>query len=132
MKSINLIKMPAVLLGTAFLFAACADTTTAPEEDHSAEVTMTYSPNPAITNTPIEFTFEVEKEGKHIAVNEIEVEVEKEGTGNHMEMMVMPHPSEVGHYEGSMTFTEAGHYEIHFKFEHDSKSNEKKFELSVQ
>lgn len=112
--------------------SSCSDNPAAAEEHGELEITMSYSPDPATVNTPIEITFEVEEGGEHKAVEEFECEIEKEGTGHHMEMELHADEHETGHYHGEYTFAEAGHYEVHFKFKHDGEANEKKFEIEVQ
>lgn len=117
-----------VLATLVFFSVSCSD-----NDDHGElEVMMTYTPNPATVNTPIEITFEVEEGGEHKAVEEVGCEIEKEGTGNHVEIEIHADHSEVGHYHGEYTFTEAGEYEVHFNFRHDSEPNEKEFTITVQ
>lgn len=134
MKTLARLSPFVVIVALTFLLSNCSDkNTTEPTDEHGElEVTMSYSPNPATVNTPIEITFEVEEGGEHKAVEEFECEIEKEGTGHHMEMPLHSDEHETGHYHGEYTFAEAGHYEVHFKFKHDGKANEKKFEIEVQ
>ncbi|MBU2507032.1 MAG: FixH family protein [Bacteroidetes bacterium] len=121
-----------VIVALTFLSVNCSDNPSSTDKQGELEVTMTYSPNPAVVNTPIEITFEVEEGGEHKAVEEFESEIEKEGTGNHVKMEMNAVENEAGHYRGEYTFTGAGHYEVHFKFMYDMLQNEKTFEIEVQ
>lgn len=114
------------------LLVACSDSVTNPDDHGALEVTMQYTPNPATVNTEITFTFEVEEGGEHTAVTNFSCEVEKAGTGNHQDMALTADPDEVGHYIGKRTFSEAGTYELHFKFMHDNEMEEREFEIDVQ
>ena len=108
------------------------------EMDTLIDIEMSYSPNPAVVDSVITFTFEaVEAEAEHGHGGEEEhhfelsmVTCEVHG-GTLEEEIVLTHHEAEGHYEGEWTFTEAGTYELHFGYMYESEMFEKEFSLQV-
>jgi hypothetical protein len=118
----------------SFIFSCEENGTDSNEQghQHTLDVMMTHTPNPAIINQVVAFLFEVEDDGNHVAVTDFEAEVEKEGSGNHVGIPLTADPQELGHYNGVYTFTEVGMYEIHFHFTFEGTPQEKSFNVQVQ
>lgn len=92
------------------------------------DVTMSYTPNPALKNTVISFTFDVKKDSMYQAVTMTSCEVIKNGT-----TLEMPVTEKIpGQYTGTYTFTEAGTYELHFKYMHDNIDTDQDFTILVK
>lgn len=121
-----------ILITLALFVVGCGDKNATENDNHTIEVTMTYTPNPATVNTAISFLFEVEDDGEHMSGLAPHVEIIKEGTTDHEEMTTSEDTEEAGHYRGTHTFTEAGAYDIHFEFMHDGDESDEEFSLTVQ
>lgn len=133
MKTLNQFKLGFVTLLAIFaiLTISCDKKDPPPDEDE-LEVTFDYTPNPAVIDTAITFTFEVEHNGMHMAVTNYTCEVGVHGGASHDEVSLTADPSEEGHYSGSHTFTATGEFEVHFSFHHEGETHEKEFSLTVQ
>ncbi|MEE9167599.1 MAG: FixH family protein [Candidatus Neomarinimicrobiota bacterium] len=100
--------------------------------EHEIEVFFSHAPDPAVVNTSVSLLFEAEEDGEHVSVDSPECEIEKAGTGEHEEIPLTEEDDEPGHYSGTYVFTEAGDYEVHFNFIHDTESEEQHFDMTVQ
>lgn len=126
-----------VLMMTVLIVTVSCDKRT---DEHAEEIDIEFSylPNPAIVGTAIEFNFEphlVDESHETTEEHEIEISMVTCETGlingsGHSEMMV---EKEAGHgaYEGTITFAEAGSYEVHFSYMYDEEMHEKEFSLEV-
>lgn len=94
------------------------------------DINMNYSPNPAVKNTPIAFTFEVKQDGVYKAVTKTECEVIMKSDG--MESIMPVTEKQAGQYTGTYSFPEAGTYELHFKYMHENVDTDKDFSIVVQ
>lgn len=121
-----------MLSSLALVIIGCGDKSTGNDHEHSVEVTMSYSPDPATVDTLISFLFEVEENEEHLSDLTADVEIEKEGSTGHVEMAVSEDLDEPGHYRGAHTFIETGSYHLHFEFTHEGEEVAEEFPITVQ
>ncbi len=123
------------------LIVSC-DKKTAEPEHVAIDIEMSYTPNPAVAGTVITITFEPVVAGgahndghddasdEHLTISMVTCEIGSHDGGSHSDMALTK--DDLGnHYEGTRTFDEAGHYEIHFNYMHDDEMLEKAFEIEV-
>ena len=91
-------------------------------------VTMTYLPNPIVKNTIITFTFDVKENGTLTAVLKPSFDVVKGTSIN----TVVASAVKDGEYTGTYTFSDAGNYTIHFKYNHENMDASQDFQMTIQ
>lgn len=140
MKTSKISLILSLTLFLAVLIVSC-DKKTAEPEHVAIDIEMSYTPNPATAGTVITITFEPVVEGdghddghdegaEELNLSMVTCEVGSHDGGSHSEMNLAKDDHE-NHYEGTWTFDEAGHYEIHFNYMHDDEMLEKAFEIEV-
>ncbi len=122
-----------ILFNTILLICAVAITASCgkketPMDMGTMTITLTTTPSPAVKNTPIAFMFMVMDNNMLTTVTSTSAEIIKGADVKTMDCMEM----EMGKYGGTYTFTEAGTYEIHFKYTHEGTASDKDFTLVVQ
>lgn len=117
-----------VIIGSVLL-TSC-DKKTIVDPDHGgAMVTMTYSPNPATVNTPVEFNFSVMEDNVAKEITDVTSEMMMGMTN--LSPMTMTKKS-TGMYMGTYTFTKSDSCKITFNFMHDGEMNMKEFTIFVK
>lgn len=121
-------------LKTAILFVCIASVFVSCDKKemddmNGMDITMSYTPNPALKNTPITFTFDVMQDGKIQAVTNTSCEVIMTGMAD---KVMTTTEITAGQYGGTYTFTEAGTYSLHFKYMHGMTESDKDFTCVVE
>lgn len=101
-----------------------------PVEAHNVTVTMTYTPNPAVVNASISFTFQVKDSDVPTNMSSYTCTLQKGATGSPFTMALTQ--GGTGTYTGQATFTEAGTYSITLKFNHEGVDETKELSITVQ
>lgn len=145
MKTLKLFQILSIAFLCTVFIISCGEKSVEPEHP-TIDIKMEYTPNPAIANSAISFKFEPvvageehnddhgddhESEDDHLTISMVTCEIGTHDGGDHSEMNLTK-DDHGNHYEGTWTFKEAGHYEIHFSYMHDESMLEKEFELEVQ
>lgn len=109
----------------AFVVASCDK-----KESHSMDldITMSYTPNPALKDSLITFTFQVMQDGMMTAVTNSFCKVIM---GSAQDTIQITEISS-GIYSGVHTFMATGTYELHFNFMHSGVASDKDFTCVVQ
>lgn len=99
------------------------------DKDIVLDITMNYTPNPAMKNDTVKFTFDVKEKGEYTAVTMTSCEVLK----GSMKMDMPITEKMAGQYNGQKIFTETGTYELHFNYmDKNEKMADKDFSISIQ
>jgi len=97
------------------------------KENHGTDVTMTYSPNPAIVDSTITFNFEVKEDGMMMSVTNFTCEA---ALGSNKMPITLTEVSS-GLYRGTRKFDSAGTYQMNFNFMHSNAADSRKFNCIV-
>lgn len=107
-------------------------------EATQVDIEMSYTPNPAVVNTAITFTFEAVEAGAdhhddggeehHFELSMVTCEIHH---GDHEEEMTLIHHDDDDHYEGEFTFDEAETFELHLSYMYEGETFEKEFVVVV-
>lgn len=128
-KSMFLTVAIAIVVIGSILLTSCDKKTTVAPDHGGAMVTMTYTPNPATVNTPIEFNFSVMEDNVAKEVTDVTGEMMM-GMSNLDPMMV--EKTGTGMYMGTYTFTKSDSCKITFNYKHDGTMNMKEFTIFVK
>lgn len=111
----------AIIAAILMLTVGCGDKNPAGHEDEVYDISYTYTPTPAVKDAAITFTFKVEHDADHIGgLTGTAVEFEMPGMAPE-EIDLTEDSADPGHYEGTITFTMVGEYEVHFHYLHDGE-----------
>jgi hypothetical protein len=128
-KSMIIIFAVAIAILSSTFFISCDKKTTVAPEHGNTMVTMTYSPNPIVVNTPIEFNFSVMEDNTAKDVTDFTCELMMGSTN--LNPMTLTKTG-TGMYMGSYTFAMADSCKITFNFMHDGEMNMKDFMIQVK
>lgn len=118
----------AIVVISSILLTSCGKKATEPDT-MAATVTMTYTPNPATVNTPIDFNFSVMEEMKAVDVTDV--------TCGMMNGMTNLNPltltkTGTGMYMGTATFTTSDSCKVSFKYNHHGTMMMQDFTIFVK
>jgi uncharacterized lipoprotein NlpE involved in copper resistance len=111
------------------LFLTSCDKKAATEPMHESDVTLTYTPNPAVANTTVNFNISVMESGMAADVSDASCEVAQGTTA--MTPLTLTRES-AGMYKGTYTFPMSGTHKLTFNYKHDGEMMMKEFTVDVK